>query len=453
MAEPPPNAVDDERAPAAPSSEAAGEERAPAAPSSEAAGDERASAAPSNEAAGEERASAAPSSEPAGKEGASAAPSSEAAGEESAPAAPSSEAAVEAIGAPAGEEPVEPTPAPAPLLPPYKPWVTIVLAAANILVWLITLGLGASILEPSPEWMFEHGGNAGVATLGGEQWRLFTSMFLHYGVLHIGMNMVGLIGGGRLVERLYGRLGFAALYLVSGLAASLVSSLRTGVVSAGASGAIFGVLGALGAYYVLHRKRMDASVASESAGLMIFVGYNLLMGFQDEGIDMYAHVGGLGVGVTLGLALEVGRSPSASRLPRTILVAVLGLGAVLAGAVLAPAPGSTDRAVIEDLAATEKKILERWVELTREARQLGEDQLAGAIESELLPRWRAMREVFERSDAGAELRAELLEYLRAREEGWELMARGLRARDGEEVQRGLKRFEEAAVPTPEPAPR
>src|SRR5688572_25374045 len=115
------------------------------------------------------------------------------------------------------------------------PWVTIALAVANVAVFVWELSRGADAMEPTAQWMAEHGGNFGPVTLDGEQWRLLTSMFLHYGVLHIVMNMIGLLDGGRHVERMYGRAGFVAIYLVSGLAASLATSLRANVVSAGAS--------------------------------------------------------------------------------------------------------------------------------------------------------------------------------------------------------------------------
>ena len=210
----------------------------------------------------------------------------------------------------------------------YIPWVTGVLAAANIAVWIVTLGFGADPLAPSAQWMFEHGGNAAPYTLAGEEWRIATSMFLHYGIVHLAMNMVGLIGGGRLVERTFGRVGFLAIYVTSGLAGGLASALRTGVVSAGASGAIFGSLGALGAFYLLHRDRMDKAVAKEASGLLVFLGYNVVFGFTQQGIDMYAHLGGLAAGFVVGIALAA--------LRRTVIVSVLAVGAVVAAIVLAP---------------------------------------------------------------------------------------------------------------------
>ncbi len=335
--------------------------------------------------------------------------------------------------------------------PMDRPWVTRVLAAANIVVWIVTVALGASIISPSPEWLIDHGGNLGAITLEGEEWRLFTSMFLHIGVLHLAMNMIGLLAGGRIIERMFGHLGFAAIYLIAGLAGSLATALRPGVVSAGASGAIFGVLGALGAYYVVHRGRMDLRSTRDATGLLVVVGYNVVFGFTQSDIDMYAHLGGLAAGFLCGLALEVGRGEpsgeeaSRRRGPRTAAVAVLGLAAVIGGAFAAPAPVDKDRAAIEAFAAVEAKALARWNELVDQiqAEAVTEDQVADAIEQDILSPWRAARDAFEQSGAGGPLREPMLEYIRLRQEGWRMIAEGMRAKDAELVQRGQARLQEA----------
>src|SRR5687767_2163025 len=109
---------------------------------------------------------------------------------------PPKDPAVAPSFAPSEEPAAPPAEAPAPMK--LTPWVTIALAAANVAVWLLTVALGASVTSPSPQQLFEYGGNLGAATLDGEEWRLFTSMFLHYGLMHVAMNMYGLYSGGRL---------------------------------------------------------------------------------------------------------------------------------------------------------------------------------------------------------------------------------------------------------------
>lgn len=321
------------------------------------------------------------------------------------------------------------------------PWVTIFLAVANVGVFVWELAAGADPMQPTPQWMMAHGGNFGPLTLGGEQWRLLTSMFLHYGVIHIGMNMIGLIDGGRHVERMYGRAGFAALYLVSGLAASLASSLRaTAVVSAGASGAIFGVFGAFGAFLFLHRGRLDrAEVSKQSRGLLIFLAYNIYFGLTAQGIDLIAHLGGLAAGFITGIALEVGTHEDPSTRRRSLLVVVLGVALVAGAATLVPKPHS-ELAELDDI---ESKVLHRWQEVAGQydGGKVSDVQLADVIEKELLPPWRTLRHGYEVNIKG-EPRRLVLEYAAAREEGWEGMARALRAGDQAGFQQALARFKQ-----------
>jgi rhomboid protease GluP len=323
----------------------------------------------------------------------------------------------------------------------HYPWVTIFLALANVGVFVWELSAGADPMMPTPQWMMEHGGNFGPLTLGGEQWRLVTSMFLHYGVVHIGMNMIGLIDGGRHVERMYGRAGFIALYLVSGLAASLATSLRDNVVSAGASGAIFGVFGAFGAFLFLHRDRLDrAEVSKQSRGLLIFLAYNIYFGLTAKGIDLVAHIGGLVAGFVVGLALEAGTSEDHSTRRRSLIVAVLGVALVAGGAYLAPRPHNA----LSEFGEIEEPILDQWNQLVKKA-QAGtatDEELADAIEKDILPAWRKLEDTFEKDSGEEKMRPLVLQYLRARREGWEMMAPALRAHDGEKVQAAMARFKE-----------
>jgi rhomboid protease GluP len=320
------------------------------------------------------------------------------------------------------------------------PWVTITLAVANLAVFGWQLVAGADPMGPTAQWMAAHGGNFGPLTLDGEQWRLFTSMFLHYGLLHIVMNMIGLVDGGRHVERMYGPAGFAALYLVSGLAASLATSLRANVVSAGASGAIFGVFGAFGAFLFLHRERLDrAEVSKQARGLLVFLAYNIFFGLTAEGIDMVAHVGGLISGFVVGLALEAGTGEEPSTARRSFLVAVVGVGLVLGGAFLAPRPATA----LGDLDQMEKQAVARWQEAAGQfdAGTLSGPQLADVIEKEILPPWRKVHAAFRKYVEG-EIRPIALEYAAAREEGWERMVPALRSGDEAGFQKALARLKE-----------
>lgn len=321
--------------------------------------------------------------------------------------------------------------------PSMRPWVSIFLAIANVAAFGWSMAAGAPALGADAEWMLGHGGNYGPVTFDGEQWRLLTSMFLHYGALHLVMNMIGLLDGGRHVERMYGHLGFLALYLVSGLAGSLASGVRGQAVSAGASGAVFGIFGAFAAFLVLHRGRLDKQQVSHQArGLLIFLAYNVWIGMSVKGIDMMAHVGGLVGGFVCGIALELGTDERPSTLRRSLAVLVAGTAVVIAAAFVAPRPTNSLATLIE----VEKKLLGRWNDVMEQAQAgaLDDDKVADVIENELLPPWKTAHEAY-RKDGGEPA---LLDYMTAREDGWAMIAKGLRTGDGELTQKGIDRFNE-----------
>lgn len=131
----------------------------------------------------------------------------------------------------------------------FTPTVTLTLIALNALVY-VAMGLGgASWTEPSVEHSVRWGADFGPLTLSGEWWRVLTSTFVHFGIIHIGLNMWCLWSLGSSLELFMGRKTFLLIYLLSGLMASLSSiAWDPWRVSAGASGAIFGVAGAFVSY-------------------------------------------------------------------------------------------------------------------------------------------------------------------------------------------------------------
>jgi rhomboid protease GluP len=124
--------------------------------------------------------------------------------------------------------------------------ITVALVAINSLVFIATLLAGAEWLIPVGKMQIAWGSNFGPYTADGEWWRLFTSLFIHFGIAHLIVNMFALAMFGPLVERLYGSVNYLLIYLLAGIAGGLVSiSWQPDINSAGASGAIFGILGAL----------------------------------------------------------------------------------------------------------------------------------------------------------------------------------------------------------------
>jgi rhomboid protease GluP len=186
------------------------------------------------------------------------------------------------------------------------PWVTYLLIAINVVLWIFMLLNGAAWNNSSPEKLLLWGGNAASEVQKGEWWRLLTSMFLHSGFNHLFMNMIGLLSIGVTVERIYGRRLFTLIYFGSGLIGSALS-LNYGaqhVVSVGASGAIFGIAGAMMLGFYLHKDKLPKSLGNQTiSGIAIFIIFNLLNGFTHQGIDNAAHVGGLVGGCLLAYLL------------------------------------------------------------------------------------------------------------------------------------------------------
>lgn len=179
--------------------------------------------------------------------------------------------------------------------------VTGTLIALNLLVWLANLAGGLSPFLPEARELLAWGGNLLPLTQR-EPWRLLSAMFLHAGIIHLAFNMWALWNVGSIAERFYGNTQFALIYLLSGLFGSLASlffAARTAV-SVGASGAIFGITGALLAAILLKRDKLPAPlVASMRSSLFMFVGYSLFLGFTSGVVDNAAHVGGLVSGFAL----------------------------------------------------------------------------------------------------------------------------------------------------------
>ncbi len=179
--------------------------------------------------------------------------------------------------------------------------ITPILIDLNILIFLFMVMTGVNIFTPDNESMLRWGANFRPMTLDGEWWRLITSYFIHIGVFHLLMNMYALLYIGTLLEPRLGTSRFTAAYLLTGLCASLASLWWNYLsISAGASGAIFGMYGvflALLTTNLIERNARRAFLVS----IAVFVLYNLLNGLNG-GIDNAAHIGGLISGIIIGYA-------------------------------------------------------------------------------------------------------------------------------------------------------
>jgi rhomboid protease GluP len=241
-------------------------------------------------------------------------------------------------------------------------FVTYAVIGINVIVFAGMLAMGVSPMSPSIEDLLRFGADYGPYTVDGQWWRVLSSTFLHSGILHIGFNMYALWNAGRLAERLYGNVAYAGVYLLAGLGGSLASLIwKPTIVSVGASGAIFGVYGALFAFITIKRGQIPMVVLSPlRSGLLTFIGYNLIFGFTQPFIDNAAHVGGLVTGFVAGalVARDLGGDDSGSvaRLARLLLVigALVGLSRLAVARVEALPAMQSDRAGAKGVEAADK---------------------------------------------------------------------------------------------------
>ena len=237
----------------------------------------------------------------------------------------------------------QPTTAPPPAerriaLPVSRPVAAYVLLAVNVALfavpYLASAVTGSDLYELTLLWGQKD--NAAIFS-GGEYYRLVTAMFLHGGVAHILFNGWALYSIGPETERMYGTLRFLAVYLLGGLAGSLASYALTRAPSVGASGAIFGMIGAQAAFYYTSRDLLREQSRQALGGLVTVIAINLLIGFQPGSrIDNFAHLGGLVGGALAGWLLAprlklvlTGQEP---RIERQFLAARVAGGRGAAGA-------------------------------------------------------------------------------------------------------------------------
>ncbi len=206
---------------------------------------------------------------------------------------------------------------------------TQILIGANAIVFLkMTMAAGITLFG-SPEWygldVMMRGANFGPATLSGEWWRLLTNTFIHGGLLHFAFNMWCLWSLGRLAEAVYGHWTFVGVYLLCGLSGSLGTIVwNLGTSSVGASGAIFGIAGALiSSFYLGEFSLPKAAIKGMLRSVVAFVGYNLVFGAMVPHIDNAAHVGGLVMGLILG-ALIARIAPAHDAILQRIGVLLIG---------------------------------------------------------------------------------------------------------------------------------
>lgn len=179
----------------------------------------------------------------------------------------------------------------------FLPFATILILAVNVVIFsLMTLAGGSK----NPDVLLDFGASYGPYIRRGEYWRLVLPMFLHIGWLHLAVNSYALFILGRLLERVYGYGRYSLVYVGAGVGSSFLSMRLSNNVAAGASGAIFGIAGAMLVAGYMHRQAIPARWGRAfGRGILPFIVLNLFFGFTVPGIDNWGHLGGLTSGILL----------------------------------------------------------------------------------------------------------------------------------------------------------
>ena len=195
-----------------------------------------------------------------------------------------------------------------------KPIFTYLLMAVQVLVFILLELRGGS---QNPQTLIEFGAKYNPLIMQGEWWRFFTPIFLHIGFTHLLLNTLSLYFVGLIVERIFGSIRFLVIYFFAGFIGSVASFILVPSISAGASGAIFGLLGALLLFGILHPNLFFRTMGWN---VIVILGINLVITFSAEAIDSAGHIGGLIGGF---LAAAIVRLPKNRKLPIQLGVLVL----------------------------------------------------------------------------------------------------------------------------------
>ena len=342
--------------------------------------------------------------------------------------------------------------------------VTVGLLSVNVGVFALMLLAGAGFWHTPNGVQLAWGANFGPATQDGQWWRLFTALFIHFGVVHLALNMWALWDVGRLVEQVYGRWRFAILYMLSGLLGNLVSLALHGnqAVSGGASGAIFSLYGALLVFLWRERRNVErGEFRWLFGGAAVFASLMLGVGFVVQGIDNAAHGGGLVAGALLGLVLAPrwglgGATPSRTLAWTTVALMVLGTAALVWRL---PEPsyrlGEEQRArtAIQQFLAEDQRVSQRWGSLLSSGPRSGQsfDELAGNIDADVAAVYeRSFEQLLAAQPGGGAPSAPQLEllqtYANERAEAARELSNGLRAQDPTQIRQALDHARRASAP-------
>lgn len=352
---------------------------------------------------------------------------------------------------------------------PRQAPVTTALLVINLVVFVLMLMAGAGLWHTSNGVQLAWGANFGPATQDGQWWRLFTALFIHFGIVHMALNMWALWDIGRLVERLYGRGRFTLLYLASGVLGNLLSLVVQGnkAVSGGASGAIFSLYGALLVFLWRERRQVERGEFRWLFGAAsVFTLVTLGMGLVVPGIDNAAHVGGLLSGALLSILLAQPWMPNSPRLRLGRWGAASTLAVGLAVMVLRIPPPSyrlgeelRAREAIRQFLTDDQRISQQWDAILSQGqrRGLSFEQVAGSIDAQVTAVYEHSFEQLMAASPGEKApSAKTLETLQAyatlRADASRELSQGLRSQDPARIRKALEQAKKARTQVHAPQP-
>lgn len=314
---------------------------------------------------------------------------------------------------------------------------TFALVIVNVAVFVAMIG-STSI---TPESLVAWGANFGPKTMDGQWWRLATQLFLHRGLLHLVGNMLVLWYVGRRVEGLVGRLSFALLYVLSGLVGGMVTlAWRPHLVAVGASGALFGVMGAFLALATLRRDALPM-LRELSIVIIALTALNVSIGMQTETVNLASHAGGLVGGFLCGLVLG-----QPLRFRNAVLVAAGAIALPLAALALPETPPDI-QGEVERFLELDKQIMAVHESLVNQLRvgTITQAGFADRLERDILPPWIGARRRIEgllaQPHANVERLSRLAEHVKCKEEAWLLQVKGMRDSDLGNLEQAKARWE------------
>lgn len=283
-------------------------------------------------------------------------------------------------------------------------FITYGIIAINVIIFVLMALDGAGIMDANGYVHLKWGSNYGPLTLSGDWWRLITNTFIHFGIIHLAMNMYCLYTVGIYLEPMLGKIRYATAYLCTAVLASVISLYwhTEPANSAGASGAVFGVYGVFLALLTsnLIPKKVRTALLQN---IVIFVGYNLLYGLKG-GIDNAAHIGGLLSGLVIGYAYmfaitkEKAEQPPLQWLVPVIVILSVGISAYYLQENKKPISGR--KAILSEMNAGTYKDNDRFnakltefdkiqanIDLAIGDSNLNFEQLAIAIDQTALPQY------------------------------------------------------------------